>query len=755
MNEVGNMNCKKFDKYIDEYLNGTLPPANRKAFESHAERCNRCAKLLENSLTLRRELQTELSPVEPQGRNSFQSFKTQLENNRFSLGNTMQPLEGIRMRRIIFVMGILLFLALVAMTVYACEYYNLLERLGDKNPDVRSAAAVELSENVWNTQVYDILTKALDDESPEVRSAAAQALGMIVTKTKGLSTKLLEMLSDKGPRVRFRALEALGKVGFPSEAVPVLIEKLNTKDSSMQFMAAYAISDVARTNTIWMDQLVATLIDAAKSGRQINRIDAIQGLGKLGPQPGVVDALMEALRADDFNIRSAAACALPEMGEEGKVAIPHLIEMLTEERPSLPLTEPDGRPRYNGDPYPMYLVFIASALGRFGPDARDAVPALIKLYRAGNFDNEPPRSTMPFLGNDGYSHAVTTRMAAVEALGQIGVVTDDVLQIFTEGIKDEQDGLAQCAFRALRRIGPKGIAALPELIRALNDEYEVISLSAAATIKEIGPDARAAEPTLVDMLSNHENARKRMFATYPLSVMGSEPGVITALVKAMNDDDEGVRCAAIRAFSTIGLEDDEAVSVIFSALQDDSEEVRLAAASVLAEAGKHFEPALTVLVDLLGSDTQAAWTARTLGDIGREARGALPKIREIVQNRPGNNYLYMAALYAQARISGEVDQPLSKLIDMLNNEDEMIRRTAISDIGKLGPLGKDAVSALVITLASGDSQLREDCAEALGQVGPDAASALPILRALAAKDGSQEVRDAAKEAIDKIESGSG
>ena len=749
------MNCEKFDKYMDEYLNVTLSPAKRKAFEEHSRACGRCAELLEDSLALRRQLQTELAPAEPQGRNSFQSFKTHLGNNRSGSATTMQPFEGIRMRRIILVLGVLLFLALVAMTVYACEYYNLLERLGDKSAKIRSAAAVELSENVWNTQVYDILTKALDDESPDVRSAAAESLGMIVTKAKGLSTKLLEMLSDKDPRVRFRALEALGKVGFPPEAVPVLMEKLSAKDSSMQFMAAYAISDVARTNTIWMDQLVATLINAAKSGPQINRIVAIQGLGKLGPQPGAVDALMEALRDDDFNIRSAAALALPEMDEEGKIAIPRLIEMLTEERPNLPLTEPDGSPLYKRDPYPTYLVFIASALGKFGLDARDAIPALIKLYRAKNFDNEPPGSAMPFLGDNGFPSAMTTKMSAVEALGRIGVVTDDVIQIFADAMNDEQDGLPQRAFAALRRIGSKGIAALPELIKKLNDQYEVICLSAAARIKDIGPDARAAAPTLVDMLLNNANPRKRMFAAFPLSVMGSEPGVISALVKAMNDDDKDVRSAVIRAFSTIGLEDDEAVSAIFSALQDDSEEVRLAAASVLAQAGKHFETALTVLIDLLESDKQAAWTARTLGDIGTEARRALPKLREIVQNRPGNNYLYMAALYAQARISGEIDQPLSKLIDMLNNEDEMIRRTAVSDIGKLGPAAKAAVSALIITLSTGDFQIREDCAKALGRIGPDAASALPILRALATKDSSQDVRDAASEAIDKIEGNPG
>jgi len=88
----------------------------------------------------------------------------------------------------------------------------------------------------------------------------------------------------------------------------------------------------------------------------------------------------------------------------------------------------------------------------------------------------------------------------------------------------------------------------------------------------------------------------------------------------------------------------------------------------------------------------------------------------------------------------------------LNDYDNTTRLRTIYAIGKLGPVAKDAVGALIITLSTGDSQIRRACAAALGSIGPDAASALPILRALAEKDSVQDVRDAASEAIAKIES---
>ena len=751
MTEVGNMNCKSFDKYLDEYLSRTLTSAKRSAFEEHAEKCNHCGRILEAALDSCRKLKTEFAPKDPGDNHSVEALITQLESSQSGKTSSMQPFEGNRMRRVIIILAILLFMALTAATVFAHEYYNLLERLGDKDEGVRSAAAVELSENVWDTQVYGILIEALDSESPEVRAAAAESLGMIVNKSKGLSTKLLDMLSDKDVRVRIQANESLRKVGFLPESVPVLMEKLAGMDTFVQSMISYTISDVVRTNAIWMDQLVATLIDASKSDSQISRMNALQGLGRIGPQPGVVDTLMENLWADDFNLRSAAAMALGNLGEEGKIAIPRLIEMLTEERPNLPLTDEDGRQLYQADPYNSYLGNVAFILSMFGPDAKDALPVLIELYKTGDDSSPPPFPHTPFNEN-GRTVVGTKRIGAIQALGNIGIASDEVVSILIDALRDDDFGMRRTAVRAIRHLGPGGIKALPDLLEAMHDEDDFTNMAAAFAVQKLGPAAREAVPMLIDMLLNGEDDKLRANAILALREMGSEPGVIPALIKAMDDEDEDVRYSVIRAFKTIGTDDKDVVAAIFVKLNDESNRVREVAASVLAESGKHFEPALKVLIELLDDvDVSASSAAYTLGNIGPKAKRALPKLREIIDEHPDNDFFYANLLYAAANISGDAEEPLSMLISILNDYGSKARLATIQNIGKLGPGAKDAVGTLIATLSTGDSQIRKACASALGSIGPDAASALPILRALAEKDSVQDVRDAAGEAILKIE----
>jgi len=629
------MNCRLFDKYLDEYISQTLTSTKRKAFEEHAGECDRCGKLLEAALDSCSKLRAEFSPKDPGERHSVQALITQLENNHIFSTNATQPFKEVKMRRVILILAVLLFMALAAATVFAREYYNLLERLGDKDEGVRSAAAVELSENVWNTQVYGILIEALDSESPEVRAAAAESLGMIVTKSKGLSTKLLDMLSDKDVRVRIQANESLQKVGFPPESVPVLMEKLGSADPFVQSLISYTISDVARTNAIWMDQLVATLIDASKSGSLINRTNALQGLGRIGPQPGVVDALMENLWADDFDLRGTAVLALTNMGSDGKIAIPRIIEMLIEERPNLALKYQNNKQLYQEDPYNIYLVNITCALSMFGPDAKDAIPVLIELYKTGDDDPTSRPPPTPFNKN-GRTFVMTKKIAAVAALGKIGIASDDVISILIDALQDDDFGIRHTAIRAIRHLGPDGIKALPELLEAMHDEDDFINLAAAFAIQKLGPAAKVAAPTLVDMLLNSEDEKLRANALFPLWVMGSEPGVIPALIKAMGDEDEGVRVTAIHALKMVGTDDREVVAAIFDKLNDESNVVRGAAASVLAETGKHIEPAMKVLIDLLDDvDGFASKSATALGDLGPEAKRALPKLREIVDKHLG------------------------------------------------------------------------------------------------------------------------
>ncbi len=69
------MDCKDFEKCLDEYLENELAPVSRAAFESHADNCAECARKRDEVLTLRNVLRVEFTPVTPEGPDAFLHFK--------------------------------------------------------------------------------------------------------------------------------------------------------------------------------------------------------------------------------------------------------------------------------------------------------------------------------------------------------------------------------------------------------------------------------------------------------------------------------------------------------------------------------------------------------------------------------------------------------------------------------------------------------------------------------------------------------
>ena len=124
----------------------------------------------------------------------------------------------------------------------------------------------------------------------------------------------------------------------------------------------------------------------------------------------------------------------------------------------------------------------AEALGRIGPEAKQAVSALAQAL------------------TDGYSDV---RQSAAEALGQIGPAAVAAL---IQALKDEEWWkVRQSAAEALGRIGPEAKAAVPELIQALKDENWHVRQYAAETLGGIGRAAKAAVPALAQALKDEDS----------------------------------------------------------------------------------------------------------------------------------------------------------------------------------------------------------------------------------------------------------
>ncbi|MFQ5796574.1 MAG: HEAT repeat domain-containing protein [Candidatus Bipolaricaulia bacterium] len=90
-------------------------------------------------------------------------------------------------------------------------------------------------------------------------------------------------------------------------------------------------------------------------------------------------------------------------------------------------------------------------------------------------------------------------IAAAEALGRMGPAARDAVPALVEALGDPQSLMRRHAAEALRRIGPD---AVPALIEALMDRDWRVSQAAAWALGEIGPDARDAVLALTEALQD-------------------------------------------------------------------------------------------------------------------------------------------------------------------------------------------------------------------------------------------------------------
>ena len=168
--------------------------------------------------------------------------------------------------------------------------------------------------------------------------------------------------------------------------------------------------------------------------------DVLRDLGK-----PAVDTLIQALSDRDGNVRGEAARALGVIAPDAQGAIQILIRNLQD-------THPEAR------------AGAAAALGRFGPAARDALPALIVLLNESGMRHfsipalleiGPDRRAVPGLVEALGDETGAYRACAAMALGKIGPEAKEAVPALTRIAAGDPDvGVRQRAAEALGQICP-------------------------------------------------------------------------------------------------------------------------------------------------------------------------------------------------------------------------------------------------------------------------------------------------------------
>ena len=334
---------------------------------------------------------------------------------------------------------------------------------------------------------------------------------------------------------------------------------------------------------------------ALTSGDKRTKRAALQGLesASSGATKDSIPSLIKALNSDDVRTKLTALEILNKIGKDAKDAVPALINTLSDR---------DCRVRYA----------TANILGAIGEEAKDAVPALIKTLKDDDYVRncayyaltEIGEAALPELIKASKSRNEMVRSYAVQALGR-EQYADRFVPLLAKAAGDESSIVRVAAVEALAEIGKKAQGAIPELIKALKDKGEGIQENAAKALRKIGKDAKRAIPALRRALKN----TGCMEVILALMEMGSEAKTaIPELIWVLNnDEDHYTRRAAINALNSFGVDATVAIpDLIRAALRDDNCINRASSAHALGNLGVHAKEAVPYLKILFEDEYEIA-----------------------------------------------------------------------------------------------------------------------------------------------------
>ena len=304
-------------------------------------------------------------------------------------------------------------------------------------------------------------------DDPELAVAAAVAAARIRLDPKE-AEPLVALLKHREPGIRAKATEALGDLrSLAAPYLRVLCPLLKDEDNEVRLRAVRALGEIAPSDP----EVVAALI--AWAGTPGSGFEGWWQLKSVKGFEAVVPRAVKDLEADSDDRVSAACLFITRIGPGAQAAVPALVKWL-------------ARPRQQSDRFQRSDVL--RALGAIGPDAREAVPVLLRLLT----EAEPKEKREILL-----------------CLADIGpgarVAGPDLERLLSAEPDPEFRLLASCAL--VRIHGDAGLyrAIFARTWRSLPGRSVLRSYSNREVFVRIGPVCPELVPTALDLLRSFDN----------------------------------------------------------------------------------------------------------------------------------------------------------------------------------------------------------------------------------------------------------
>ncbi len=287
--------------------------------------------------------------------------------------------------------------------------------------------------------------------------------------------------------IRFNSIFVLGELGEKSgeKAVHKITDYLDDDDWSIRREAERSLGKIGKTASTSINELTKCCSEDEDS----IRLAGVTSLGKIGHvTEEVLKALKDALKDKNEQVRIEAAKALGLLGSEAYEVIPDLMRSIS-------------------DPSWAVRTSSARAMSSIGKDSVKAIPTLINAlddkdwrvrYHVVNTFKQIGEASAPYLLNILNHSNRLVRKEAVEALGELGLKTPNIIDNLSLMLKDPKEEVRGKAANSLRSLGKEAVPALINAAKVANTKMKVVIISA---IGGIGLEANEAIPYLISLLA--------------------------------------------------------------------------------------------------------------------------------------------------------------------------------------------------------------------------------------------------------------
>jgi HEAT repeat protein len=324
-------------------------------------------------------------------------------------------------------------------------------------------------------------------------SGAGVAPSDDVEKYRDAATRpLVKALSDQVAEVRIAAATDLGSVGKGRAQVPIpeLIAALKDNSAGVRAAAVGSLGKLIPGS----DSMVPVFLSMMESDEFVVRKAIVAALRSARPTPALVPVLVVSLQRPDRQVRFEVARLLGAIAAQAEAAVPSLIALLSEPRDQqmsqtrVSATEWDPACR------------AAIALGRIAP-SEQGIAALTAMLSS----SSPEQPGNP-----------ERRLCAAEALGRIGpraVTAAPALIAALNALldsKQEMPGAYAMAVACgqLARGSDSAVDAVATLNRVLGSRYKLACVAAALALTKFGRTAFPALPNLRALAADPSSSRQ-------------------------------------------------------------------------------------------------------------------------------------------------------------------------------------------------------------------------------------------------------